>query len=142
MPDGSVTRAPSQQQALGIELGKIEPAASVPLPGLLAETQAPLGASQQVASPWAGTVTALLVEEGEHVQAGQPVLRLRSAEALRASADLTQARSEAELARQHAERDAPLFSEGIIHAGLRVTLSAPARRRTRKRWHAGSCPPS
>ena len=127
-PDGSVTLAPSQQQALGIALGKVETATSVPLPGLLAETQAPLGASQQVASPWAGTVTAVLIAEGQHVQAGQPVVRLRSVEALRAGADLAQARSEADLARQQASRDAQLLAEGIIPAARYQQTQAQARR--------------
>ena len=85
--DGSLRLAPSQVTGLGIALARTAAAASVPLPGLAAQAQAPMDASQQVASPWPGTVVALLVDEGEEVRAGQPVLRLRSLDALRAKYD-------------------------------------------------------
>ncbi len=125
--DGSVQLAASQIQALGIALGRAERASHVPLPGLLAQTQAPLGASQQVSSPWAGTVSAVLVQEGEIVQAGQPVLRLRSPEGLRAAADLARARSDAALAQRQAQRDAQLLAEGIIAAARQQQSQAQAQ---------------
>ena len=62
--DGSLRLAPSQVTGLGIALARTAAAASVPLPGLAAQAQAPMDASQQVASPWPGTVVALLVDEG------------------------------------------------------------------------------
>lgn len=126
-PDGSVQLAPSQVQGLGITLAPVRRADSVPVTGLPAQTEAPLEASQQVASPWAGTVSALLVHEGEQVRAGQPVLRLRSQEALRAGADLARAGSEADVASRQARRDAQLLAEGIIPAARSEQSQAQAR---------------
>ncbi|MFN7183671.1 MAG: efflux RND transporter periplasmic adaptor subunit [Thermomonas haemolytica] len=126
-PDGSVQLAPSQVQGLGIALAPVQRADSVPVPGLPAQTEAPLEASQQVASPWAGTVSALLVHEGEQVRAGQPVLRLRSPEALRAGAELARAGSEADVASRQARRDAQLLAEGIIPAARSEQSQAQAR---------------
>ena len=126
-PDGSVQLAPSQVQGLGIALAPVRRADSVPVTGLPAQTEAPLEASQQVASPWAGTVSALLVHEGEQVRAGQPVLRLRSQEALRAGADLARAGSEADVASRQARRDAQLLAEGIIPAARSEQSQAQAR---------------
>lgn len=125
--DGSLRLAPSQVTGLGIALARTAAAASVPLPGLAAQAQAPMDASQQVASPWPGTVVALLVDEGEEVRAGQPVLRLRSLDALRATADLARAQAEADAAQRQARRDAALLSEGIIAASRNEQSLASAR---------------
>ncbi|MGE4367143.1 efflux RND transporter periplasmic adaptor subunit, partial [Thermomonas sp.] len=126
-PDGSVQLAPSQVQGLGIALAPVRRADRVPVTGLPAQTEAPLEASQQVASPWAGTVSALLVHEGEQVRAGQPVLRLRSQDALRAGTELARAGSEAEVASRQARRDAQLLAEGIIPAARSEQSQAQAR---------------
>ena len=125
--DGSLRLAPSQVTGLGIGLARTTAAVSVPLPGLAAQAQAPLDASQQVASPWPGTVVALLVDEGEEVRAGQPVLRLRSLDAMRATAELARAQAEADAARRQARRDAALLSEGIIAASRNEQSLASAR---------------
>ena len=74
--DGSLRLAPSQVTGLGIALGRTAAAASVPLPGLAAQAQAPMDASQQVASPWPGTVVALLAEEGARLEKGAAILTL------------------------------------------------------------------
>lgn len=126
-PDGSVQLAPSQVQGLGIALAPVRRADRVPVTGLPAQTEAPLEASQQVASPWAGTVSALLVHEGEQVRAGQPVLRLRSQDALRAGTELARAGSEADVASRQARRDAQLLAEGIIPAARSEQSQAQAR---------------
>jgi RND family efflux transporter MFP subunit len=125
--DGSLRLAPSQVAGLGIALARTSAAGAVPLPGLAAQAQAPLDASQQVASPWPGTVVALLVDEGDEVRAGQPVLRLRSLEAMRAIAELARAQAEADAAQRQARRDATLLSEGIIAAARNEQSQALAR---------------
>lgn len=125
--DGSVQLAPSQVQGLGIALADVQAAREVPVPGLPAQVEAPLEASQQVVTPWAGTVSAVLVHEGVAVRAGQPVLRLRSAEALRAGAELARAAAEAGVAAQQARRDAQLLAEGIIPAARNAQSQAQAR---------------
>lgn len=126
-PDGSVRLAPSQVQGLGIALASVQRATDIPVTGLPAQTEAPLEASQQLASPWDASVVSVLIDVGQTVRPGQPVLRLHSPEGLRAGAELTRAQSEAELALRQARRDAQLLAEGIIPATRSEQSQAQAR---------------
>ena len=135
VPLAATTQVPSEDgvrlEALQISsLGiKAEPAVStdeVALTGLPAEAMPPLEASTQVTVPYAGIVIRLLVDEGERVRRGQPLLRLQSRELLAAQADVQRARSQAALAGQQARRDAQLAEEGIIPAARREQSSASA----------------
>lgn len=124
---GNLALLPAQIEALGIGSVAVDTAAHVPLAGLPADVAAPLDASARIASPWAGTVVALLVDEGGPVRAGQPVLRLRSLDVLQAQAALASARSQADAAARQAARDAQLLDEGIIAASRSEASQAQAR---------------
>jgi len=118
VPDaaGVLTLAESQRIALGIESVPIEAATEVLLPGWMGELVPPLDGGVGIASPWPGSVVAVLVDDGDRVEAGHVLLRVRSAEAAAAIAEREAARSSAELAARTERRDAQLLAEGIIPA--------------------------
>ncbi len=113
---GRVQLSTVQRDALGIELIDAVAAEDVPITGLPAEVMAPLAASTQVSVPYSGVVTRVLVDEGEHVQDGQPMLRLQSRDLIAAHGDLVRARAETRAAVDKANRDTTLVQEGIISA--------------------------
>ena len=124
----AVASGPDAEQlaALGIEFGTVEAATSMSIDGLPAEIAEPLDASARVAAPFAGVVTRVLVDDGEDVVVGQPLVRIQSRELLAAVAAATSAESEALLAKQSARRDAQLFAEGIIPASRNEATAARA----------------
>lgn len=76
----------------------------------------PNSALDMYLSPVDGRVEALLVDPGQAVRAGQPLLQLRSAGVLALQRELVAARGRADVARSRAMRDAQLHAEGIIAA--------------------------
>ncbi len=125
------------------------PEAPAPTPSLVVTTVSPV--SQQVERTIAvsGSVAAwqemylgveltgirvaeVLVEVGDNVRAGQPLLRLDTrtleVQARQADASVAQARASLELARANAERGATLVKEGLISSSnadeLRATLTS------------------
>jgi multidrug efflux pump subunit AcrA (membrane-fusion protein) len=82
----------------------------------------PNSALEVVLAPVAGRVESLPVNPGEVVRAGQALARLYSAELLGLQRELISARTQADLARSRAERDAALHADGII-AGNRLAES-------------------
>ena len=123
---GGLKLTDQQIQALGIETIPAKEALSVPVTGLPAEATSPLAASSQVTVPFAGVVTRVLVDEGEQVRKGQPLLRVQSRELIGMRGDLARARSDAGLAVQQARRDATLAREGIIASARRDESAARA----------------
>ena len=123
---GRVTLTDQQIQALAIETVPAEAALSVPLTGLPAEATSPFASSSQVTVPFAGVVTQVLVDEGEQVRRGQPLLRVQSRELIGMRGDLARARTDARLATEQARRDAALAREGIIAGGRRDESAARA----------------
>ena len=123
---GRLQLSDQQIEALGIETVPAEAAGSVPVIGLPAEAASPLAASTQVTVPFAGVVTRVLVDEGEQVRKGQPLLRVQSRELIGMRGDLARARSDAGFAMQQAQRDATLAREGIIASARRDESSARA----------------
>lgn len=113
---GLLQLSEAQAQALQLQVEPAQAAEVVAVSGLAAEALAPLDASAGVVAAFAGVVTRVLVDEGDDVRRGQPLVRIQSREVLSAQAALAQARSEAEIARQQAERDQALLKEGIIAA--------------------------
>lgn len=111
---GRVTLTPAQIQNLGITTATAKPAQTVPVTGLPALITAPLSASTEVTLPYTGVVTKVLVDEGNTVTRGQPMLRVQSREAMTIQAELAKARAEMQLAQRQAERDALLLKEGLI----------------------------
>lgn len=113
---GRIRLSPAQTANLGIESTKAMAADTVPVTGLPAEVQVPMGSGMQVTVPYAAVVTQVLVDEGEQVRRGQPMLRLQSRELIAVQAELARARAESGLAAQQARRDALLEQEGLIPA--------------------------
>lgn len=107
---------PAQKQALDIRVGAAQAAQYLPLDGLPARVGMPLGGSAVVTAPYEGVVVELLAREGQTVQRGQPLARIRSREALALGAELAAAQGEFRVARAQAERDRQLLAEGIIPA--------------------------
>ena len=71
---GRVRLTQEQERNLGIRIERSRAATDVPVTGLPAEAMPPLATSSQVTVPFAGVVTRVLVDEGEHVRRGQPLL--------------------------------------------------------------------
>ncbi len=113
---GRIRLTAAQATNLGIQQTPAEAIDSVPVTGLPAEVTVPLASSAQVTMPYAGVVTRVLVDEGESVRRGQPMLRVQSRELVAVQADHARARAESGLAAQQAQRDALLEKEGLIPA--------------------------
>lgn len=111
---GRIQLSAAQQGNLGITVAKTVAAAEVPVTGLPAQVTAPLSASAEVTLPYAGVITRVLVDEGQQVRRGQPMLRVQSRELVAVQAEWVRASAEAGLARQQAGRDAQLLREGLI----------------------------
>ncbi|WP_049622518.1 efflux RND transporter periplasmic adaptor subunit [Frateuria defendens] len=114
----------TQKQALDVQVGKAEAAASVPLDGLPATVRVPLEGANVVTAPYPGVVVAVLAREGEAVRRGQPLARIQSREAMTLGADLAAAQGEFRVAAAEAARDRQLLAEGIIPASRRQTAEA------------------
>lgn len=123
---GRVRLSADQRESLGIKTVEAQAATTIPIIGLPAEAMPPLAASSQVTIPFSGVVTRVLVDEGERVVRGQPLLRLHSRELIGIQGDLARARSEAGLAAQQARRDATLADEGIIPTARRAESAVRA----------------
>jgi RND family efflux transporter MFP subunit len=113
---GRIRLSPAQLANLGIRSAPAQAAQAAPLTGLPAEVTVPLASSAQVSMPYAGVVTRVLVDEGETVRRGQPMLRVQSRELIAVQADLARAQAESGLAAQQARRDGVLEQEGLIPA--------------------------
>ncbi len=123
---GRVRLSAQQVANLGIATAPAQAADTLPLTGLPAEAMAPLSSSTLVTVPYAGVVTKVLVDEGEEVRRGQPMLRVQSRDLIGIQADLARARAEAGVAAQQAQRDAVLAREGIIPTARRQESAARA----------------
>ena len=111
---GRITLSAAQLKNLGITQAIAKAASVVPITGLPAQITAPLAASTEVTLPYAGVVTQVLVDEGEHIRRGQPMLRFQSRDLVAVQAELARAHAEAGVSRQQASRDAMLLKEGLI----------------------------
>ncbi len=81
-----------------------------------------------ITSRYAGIISQLLVGNGDQVRAGQPLLRLSSAEHLRQQVNYLEALSAFQLAQADLNRDAALFKAGVIPE--RRLLETRVRQRT------------
>ncbi|MBN1238754.1 MAG: efflux RND transporter periplasmic adaptor subunit [Gammaproteobacteria bacterium] len=113
-PSAVLELTAAEMQRLGVEWGR---------PGRLDEQvvlSAPAVAvvppSQEtvVSAPVGGLVTRLLVAEGSEVDAGDPLIELRSLDLLAAQREYVDAVSASKLADSQLERDRMLYEEGII----------------------------
>ncbi len=74
---GEVAMQAAQAKALGVQAQPVAPAAEA-VTELSGKLSLPVRQQQLLSAPVDGLVTAVLVDEGDAVRAGQPLLRLRS----------------------------------------------------------------
>lgn len=103
-----------QMQALGIQVAALQHQAGAVLASFPAQVIVPPHSEQVVSSPVAGVVLQVLVQANQSVRRGAPLLRVAGPELGNLQLQLLQASSRAKLARQAAQREQSLFSEGII----------------------------
>ncbi|MES1980354.1 MAG: efflux RND transporter periplasmic adaptor subunit [Pseudomonadota bacterium] len=108
------TVAVSQLQVMGIETVSLQVQGEPVRVSYPAQTVLPPSAEQVISSPVAGLVMQLLVQPNQLVRPGAPLLRIASPELGQMQLQLLQASSRATLARQTAQREQSLFSEGLI----------------------------
>jgi membrane fusion protein, heavy metal efflux system len=111
---GRIQLTEAQTQQLGIQQAPAVQATAVPVTGLPAQVMAAMASSVHVTLPYAGVVTRVLVDEGESVQRGQPMLRVQSRELIAMQSELAKAQAEFGVAAQQAQRDELLANEGLI----------------------------
>ena len=108
-----VALAPDQRTAFGIEVAEPQPADQVLSRRYPGQVAVPVRQTNVVSAPLDGTLTGLLVAEGEAVEAGQPLARMQSPGLLETQGALLEALSKLSLARSELERDRALFAEGL-----------------------------
>ena len=95
--------------------------------GLPARVVVPNEQLRILSAPLSGVVQALHVAPGMRVKKGQALAQLNSREAAELQRDLRQTGAQAELSRQHWQRDQMLFKEGLIpEARLQTSRAAEA----------------
>ena len=104
-----------------------EPADAITVDGLPGSVELPLDGTLVVASPYAGRVASILVDEGDRVTAGEVLATVVSRDWADERARLVRLEAELGVARQQAARDATLAAEGVV-ASSRAAASAAARR--------------
>lgn len=104
----------SQIQALGIQTAPLQGQTGSIKSSFPAQVVVPTQAEQVVSSPVSGLVAQLLVLQNEIVRPGTPLIRIASPELGQLQLQLLQAGARATLARQAAQREQALYSEGII----------------------------
>lgn len=109
-----ITLSDAQVHALGIEFASPAASESAPGPTYPARVGLPPGREHVITAGEGGVVEAVLAAEGQAVEAGDPLLRLRSAGIAALEREYLQALEQAGLARRQAQRDEALFRDGII----------------------------
>jgi len=104
---------PAQAKALGVQVQAVGPA-SAAVTEVSAKVSLPARAQQLVSAPLDGLVTAVLVDEGDVVRPGQPLLKLRSTQLPALQKDLRQAEGQLAQAERAWRRDEQLLAEGLI----------------------------
>ncbi|SAI65479.1 membrane fusion protein silB [Bordetella ansorpii] len=100
--------------ALGISLLTLSAKAPEVRTTYPAKVVMPPNAEQVISSPVPGLLTQIAVQPGQAVEAGTALLVIASSEYGQLQLDMIQAAARASLARQNAQRERSLFSEGII----------------------------
>ena len=106
--------ASGQMQALGIQTAPLQNQAESVRTSYPAQVVIPPNAEQVISSPVTGLVSQLLVQQNQSVRPGAPLIRIASPELGQLQLQLLQANARATLARQAAQREQALFSEGLI----------------------------
>lgn len=103
-----------QMQALGIQVAALQRQGGAVLASFPAQVIVSPTGEQIVSAPVTGVVLQVLVQANQSVQRGTSLLRIAGPEWGSLQLQLLQAASRAKLARQAAQREQSLFSEGII----------------------------
>lgn len=120
--EGLVKLTPGQAKSMAIATQPLAGFAGAGERRLPAQAIVPPRQAEVLAAPFSGLVVAVEVAYGEMVKKGQPLARLKSADALALQREYLQARSQARLAADNLKRDRALFEEGII-AGARLAAT-------------------
>ena len=113
---GLIAVTPDQQQALGIEVATVESVSEAPVAALPAIVHLPGDTTAAVVVPFGATVVRLLVQDGQVVQAGTPLLQLRSRHYLEAAAERESSAAKIRALEAQMERERALVAEGISPA--------------------------
>lgn len=119
----------SQIEALGIQTAPLQGQTGSIKSSFPAQVVVPIQAERVVSSPVSGLVAQLLVLQNDIVRPGAPLIRIASPELGQLQLQLLQAGARATLARQAAQREQALYSEGII-AQRRVQEAQAALKET------------
>lgn len=125
--DALVKLSPAQVKSMGIATQPLSGFAASGERRLPAQAVVPPRQIEVLAAPLPGLVVAVETAYGESVKKGQPLVRLRSTEALALKREYLQARSQARLAAENLKRDQSLFDAGIV-AGARLSATAAHER--------------
>lgn len=106
----------AQLSALGIRLEAPQASREAGTSRFPARVVLPAAAERAVVAPLGGTVEAVLVDIGDSVRVGQPLVKLFSADLGELKATLLQLQAAERLARADRDRDRALFADGIIAA--------------------------
>lgn len=112
---GVIAMSPDQQAALGVRLAVVQTATSAQI-DLPARVAVPPAQQAVVAAPAAGLVTRLLVNPGDTVKSGQPLVELSSPAIAQLQRERSDAQSRLDLAQRQLQRDTALVNEGIVPA--------------------------
>lgn len=125
MPDQAIVLAVEQARLLGIATTPAVAATHLGHDNLIGKVQLPLAGSAAVATPYAGRVLSVAVDEGDRVSAGQGLAVLVSRDYAEQRARLLRGVVDLELLRKQAIRDQALHDAGIIPA-TRIEASRAA----------------
>lgn len=125
--EGLVKLTAEQVRSLAVSTQPLGSFASSGERRLPAQAVVPPRQIEVLAAPLPGLVATVEAAYGETVKKGQPLARLKSAEALGLQREYLQARSQAQLAADNLKRDRALFAEGII-AGARLAATQSTER--------------
>lgn len=128
--DGLVKLSPEQAKSMAIATQPLSGFAGTGERRLPAQAIVPPRQAEVLAAPFSGLVVAVEVAYGEMVKKGQPLARLKSADALALQREYLQARSQAKLASDNLKRDRALFEEGIIAGGRLAATESTERQAT------------
>lgn len=109
-----ITLTPAQQAKLGITLAAAQGESALPLGTVPGVVTLPPEARVAVTTPFAGTVTRVLVIAGQAVSKGQVLAMVRAAEAVQFGAALARSQAQLPVAQARSARLSQLAAEGII----------------------------
>ena len=116
-----------QAELLALRTTPATAATALAVDGLLGSVELPLDGTVAIASPYAGRVASIHVDEGDRVAQGQVLAVIVSRDYAEERARATRLEAEIGVARQQAERDRTLAAEGIVPASRAAASAATSR---------------